>query len=218
MIKANKIIPTLSLIVMLLDFECSAQNKKQMTSQIITQQNGAYDDIHLVSLLPGFTNHYQNVNGTTLHYVSGGQGLPLILLPGWPQMWWSYHKVMPILAKRHKVIVVDFRGMGSSGKPTDGYSKKNMAGDIALLINIMGLEKVNIAGHDIGANVAISFAGNYPELTESLIVPDTQHPEQDLYKLPMLPVGLPVHPWWVAFNQIKELPEQVLEGRFHIVQ
>lgn len=218
MIKANKIIPTLSLIVMLLDFECSAQNKKQMTSQIITQQNGAYDDIHLVSLLPGFTNHYQNVNGTTLHYVSGGQGSPLILLPGWPQMWWSYHKVMPILAKRHKVIVIDFRGMGSSGKPTDGYSKKNMAGDIALLINIMGLEKVNIAGHDIGANVAISFAGNYPELTESLIVLDTQHPEQDLYKLPMLPVGLPVHPWWVAFNQIKELPEQVLEGRFHIVQ
>lgn len=189
-----------------------------MTSQIITQQNGGYDDEYLVSLLPGFTNHYQNVNGTTLHYVSGGQGSPLILLPGWPQTWWSYHKVMPVLAKRHKVIVIDFRGMGSSGKPIEGYSKKNMAGDIALLINIMGLEKVNIAGHDIGATVAISFAGNYPELTEKLIVFDTQHPEKDLYKLPMLPVGLPVHPWWVAFNQIKELPEQLLEGRFHIVQ
>lgn len=189
-----------------------------MTSQIITQQNGRYDDKHLVSLLPGFTNHYQNVNGTTLHYVSGGQGSPLILLPGWPQTWWSYHKVMPVLAEHHKVIAIDFRGMGSSEKPAEGYSKKNMAGDIALLIGIMGLEKAHIAGHDIGANVAISFAGNYPELTESLIILDTQHPEEDLYKLPMLPVGLPVHPWWVAFNQIKDLPEQLLEGRFHIVQ
>lgn len=189
-----------------------------MISQITTQKNGEYDDKHLLSLLPGFTNHYQQVNDTTLHYVSGGQGSPLILLPGWPQTWWSYHQVMPVLAKHHQVIVIDLRGMGSSGKPTEGYSKKSMAGDIALLIKIMGLEKVNIAGHDIGANVAISFAGHYPELTAHLIVLDTPHPEEDLYKLPMLSVGLPVHPWWVAFNQIKELPEQLLEGRFHIVQ
>lgn len=58
MIKANKIIAAFSLIVILSGFECSAQNKKQMTSQIITQQNGGYDDKNLVSLLPGFTNHY----------------------------------------------------------------------------------------------------------------------------------------------------------------
>jgi len=189
-----------------------------MTTQITTQQNDKYDDKYIVGLIPGFTDHYQNVNGLKLHYVTGGHGAPLILLPGWPQTWWSYHKVMPILAKHHKVIVIDFRGMGSSEKPADGYSKKNMAGDIASLIKLMGFEKINIAGHDIGANIAISFAGNYPELTENLIVLDTPHPEEDLYKLPMLPVGLPVHPWWVAFNQIKELPEQLLEGRFYIVQ
>jgi pimeloyl-ACP methyl ester carboxylesterase len=34
----------------------------------------------------------------------------------------------------------------------------------------------------------------------------------------MMPIGMPVHPWWVAFNQVKELPELLLEGRFHIVQ
>lgn len=189
-----------------------------MTPQIITPQTDRYDDESLVSLLPGFTNHYQDINGINLHYVSGGQGTPLILLPGWPQTWWSYHKVMPALAEHHQVIVVDFRGMGSSEKPAEGYSKKNMAGDIASLVTILGLGKVNIGGHDIGANIAISFAGNYPELTDHLIVLDTQHPEEDLYQLPMLPVGLPVHPWWVAFNQIKDLPEQLLEGRFHRVQ
>lgn len=189
-----------------------------MTSQNITTQNNKYNDEYLVSLLPGFTDHRQDVDGTELHYVSGGHGSPLILLPGWPQTWWSYHKVMPALAEHHQVIVIDFRGMGSSGKPSKGYSKKNMAGDIAGLIRILGLAKVNIAGHDIGAGIAISFAGNYPDLTDRLIVLDTQHPEEDLYKLPMLPVGLPVHPWWVAFSQVKDLPEELLEGRFHIVQ
>jgi pimeloyl-ACP methyl ester carboxylesterase len=177
-----------------------------------------YDDEHLVSLLPGFKNHYQDIDGTRFHYVVGGEGSPLILLAGWPQTWWSFHKIMPMLAKHHRVIVIDFRGMGSSSKPSEGYSKKNMAGDIAMLIKKMGLDKVSIAGHDIGANIAISFAGHFSEQTDKLIVLDTPHPEEDLYRLPMLPIGMPVHPWWVAFNQVKELPELLLEGRFDIVQ
>lgn len=189
-----------------------------MNSNPTFMQKERYDDEYLVSLLPGFTNKYQELDGIKLHYVEGGEGPALILLAGWPQTWWSFHKVMPILAKYHKVIVVDFRGMGTSSKPTEGYSKKNMAGDIALLFKKMGLDKVSIAGHDIGASIAISFAGQFSEQTDKLIVLDTPHPEEDLYKLPMLPIGMPVHPWWVAFNQVKELPELLLEGRFHIVQ
>jgi pimeloyl-ACP methyl ester carboxylesterase len=195
-----------------------SQNKRSMNSKPSLPQKEQYDDEHLVSLLAGFTNHYQDVDRTRIHYVKGGEGSPLILLAGWPQTWWSFHKIMPILAKHHKVIVVDFRGMGSSSKPIEGYSKKNMAGDIASLIKKMDLDKVNIAGHDIGASIAISFAGHFPEHTDKLIVLDTPHPEESLYKLPMLPIGMPVHPWWVAFNQVKELPELLLEGRFHLVQ
>jgi pimeloyl-ACP methyl ester carboxylesterase len=203
---------------MLMSTKGISQNKKSMNSKPTLLQKEQYDDEHLVSLLPGFTNHYQEVDGTRLHYVEGGEGSPLILLAGWPQTWWSFHKIMPMLVKHHKVIVVDFRGMGSSSKPTEGYSKKNMAGDIAALIKKIGLGKVSIAGHDIGANIAISFAGHFPEQTDKLIVLDTPHPEEGLYKLPMMPIGMPVHPWWVAFNQVKELPELLLEGRFHIVQ
>jgi pimeloyl-ACP methyl ester carboxylesterase len=214
----NKLASLLLLTIMLSSTKGISQNKKSMNSKPTLLQKEQYDDEHLVSLLPGFANHYQDVDGTKLHYVEGGEGSPLILLAGWPQTWWSFHKIMPMLAKHHKVIVVDFRGMGSSSKPTEGYSKKNMAGDIASLVKIMGLDKVSIAGHDIGANIAISFAGHFPEHTGKLIVLDTPHPEEDLYKLPMLPIGMPVHPWWVAFNQVKELPEVLLEGRFHIVQ
>lgn len=208
----------LLLTFMLTSTKGISQIKKSMNSKPTLPQKEQYDDEHLVSLLPGFTNHYQDVDGTRLHYVEGGEGSPLILLAGWPQTWWSFHKIMPMLAKYHKVIVIDFRGMGSSSKPSEGYRKKNMAGDIASLIKRMGLDKVSIAGHDIGANIAISFAGHFPEHTDKLIVLDTPHPEEDLYKLPMLPIGMPVHPWWVAFNQVKELPELLLEGRFHIVQ
>ncbi|MDO6519405.1 alpha/beta fold hydrolase [Zobellia uliginosa] len=178
-----------------------------------------YTDEELIKLVPNFTNNYVEVNGTRLHYVKGGQGEPLILIPGYPETWWAYHKVMPILAEKYCVIVVEMRGMGSSAKPADGYEKKNMAKDIFELTKLLGYEKVNIGGHDIGAHVAFSFATNFPESTSKLIMLDTPHPDPGMYQLPMLPIlgANHVYPWWLSFNQVKELPEQLLEGRMNII-
>ncbi|MFH7000944.1 alpha/beta fold hydrolase [Flavobacterium bizetiae] len=177
-----------------------------------------YSDESLIKQLPGFKNNYTTVNGVNLHYVTGGHGKPLVLIPGWPQTWWSYRKIMPILAEKYSLIVIDLRGMGSSGKPLDGYTKKNMAKDIQSLIAHLGHKKINIAGHDIGAAVAFSYAANFAENTDKLIVLDTPHPDENIYKLPMMPIGNPVFPWWLAFNQVKLLPEELLEGRYDLLQ
>src|SRR5882762_6302115 len=123
-------------------------------------------DAALAASLPGdFRNAYAEVNGTRIHYVEGGKGTPVLLRPGWPQTWWEFHKIMPELAKQHRVIAVDLRGMGGSAKPGLGYDKKNMAKDIHELTQALGCKQVNIAGHDIGAMVAYSFAANYPDAT-----------------------------------------------------
>lgn len=173
----------------------------------------------LTNTLKDFSSCYSTVNNTTLHYVIGGQGEPLILIPGYPETWWAYHKVMPFLAEHFCVIVVEMRGMGESDKPIEGYEKKNMAKDIYELTKQLGYEQISICGHDIGAHVAYSFAQNYPQHTSKLIMLDTPHPDASMYQLPLLPLlGNPyLYPWWLAFNQVKELPEQVLEGRMNIV-
>lgn len=178
-----------------------------------------YSDEELIKLLPDFTNKYVEVNGTKLHYVEGGQGQPLILIPGYPETWWAYHKIMPMLATEYRVIVVDMKGMGSSDKPINGYEKKNIAKDIYELVKKLGYEKVYIGGHDIGAHVAFSFAANFSEATSKLIILDTPHPDEGMYHLPMLPIlgANHTYPWWLAFNQVKELPEQLCEGRMQIV-
>jgi len=178
-----------------------------------------YTDDELLKTLPNFTHNYTAVNGTRLHMVRGGQGEPLILIPGYPETWWAYHKVIPQLAEKYEVFVIEMRGMGGSDKPADGYEKKNMAKDIYEWVQQCGFQKVFIGGHDIGAHVAYSFAANYPEVTAKLILLDTPHPDEGMYQLPMLPVlGAPyLYPWWLAFNQVKELPEQLLEGRMQLV-
>lgn len=178
-----------------------------------------YSDEELIKQLPNFSNHYAAVNGIKIHYVMGGQGEPLFLIPGYPETWWAYHKVMPILAKKYCVIVVEMRGMGSSDQPLDGYGKKHMAKDIFELVQQLGFEKIYIGGHDIGAHVAFSFAINHSETAAKLIILDTPHPDAGMYHLPMLPVlgAKHLYPWWLSFNQVKELPEQLLEGRMNIV-
>ncbi|SEK62834.1 Pimeloyl-ACP methyl ester carboxylesterase [Roseateles sp. YR242] len=184
-------------------------------------------DETLVAKLPGFRNGTATVRGLRLHYVEGGSGSPVVLLPGWPETWWSYHKLMPELAKHHRVIALDLRGMGSSDKPADGYEKKSMAADLAALVAQLGLGPVDVVGHDIGAQVAYAFAANHPALTRKLVMLDVAHPDKGLLQLPLLPpVGTfgdklgddPAFLWWFAFHQVKGLPEDLLEGRQYIEQ
>lgn len=185
-------------------------------------------DVALAKRLPGFRSATADVNGTRIHYVIGGRGEPLVLLPGWPQTWWQFHKVMPDLAKRYTVIAADLRGMGGSAKPEAGYDKKTMAKDIRDLVRSLGYESVYMSGHDIGAMVAYSFAANHPEATRKLALLDVPHPDDNFMKLTMLPeVGKfgekvdeqhPPYPWWFAFNQVKGLPEALLKGRFGLYQ
>jgi pimeloyl-ACP methyl ester carboxylesterase len=174
-------------------------------------------DEELAASLGGdFTSGHAEVNGVRLHFVAGGQGEPLVLLPGWPETWWEYRKVMPALAARYRVIAVDIRGMGGSERTKTGYEKKAMAGDIRELVRHLGYEKVNIAGHGIGSMVAFAYAVNYPEATRKLAMLNTTHIDESYYEFRIMPRpdDPPPHRWWLGFNLVPDFPEHLLAGRF----
>lgn len=182
-------------------------------------------DDTLVSELDGFERGFAEVNGIRLHYVEGGEGSPVILMPGWPQTWWAFNKIMPEIAEHHHVIAVDIRGMGASDKPEGGYDKKNMAADIHELIGSLGYESAHIVGHDIGSQVAYAFAANYPDATTSVSFLDVSAQPQstrDMRLVPSSPLTGNFQEdfflWWFAFNQVHNMPEELIEGRAHIYQ
>ena len=111
-----------------------------------------------------FSHHTASVNGIQMHYVIGGKGDPVVLLHGWPQTWYEWHKIMPALAKNYTVIAPDLRGLGDSSKPFTGYDGNTTAEDIYQLLSQLGLDqKIYIVGHDIGVQTAYSYAAFPPK-------------------------------------------------------
>src|ERR1700692_4428968 len=123
-----------------------------------------------------FRSETATVNGIKLHYVRGGKGPAVILIHGFPQDWFEYHSIMPRLAKRFTVIAVDLRGIGGSKATAGGYDAANMAEDIHQLLSALKLERVYIAGHDLGGMVTYAFVRRYPQVTRGAMILDVPIP------------------------------------------
>lgn len=102
------------------------------------------------------------VSGSTIHFVIGGHGPPLLLLHGWPQTREIWRPVMPALAEDHTVIAMDLPGLGDSTAPRRGFDKRTTAVRLHQAVRKLGFQRVDIIGHDIGALNAYPYAHEFP--------------------------------------------------------
>ncbi len=125
----------------------------------------------------GFTHRYANVNNTRLHYVIGGDGPAIVLLHGWPFTWAIWRKLMPLLANAgFTVIAPDLRGLGDSDKPEKGYAKTNIAEDVRQIVQLLGFNKINLVGTDIGMMVAYAYASTHTMEVSRLVLAESLIP------------------------------------------
>ena len=101
--------------------------------------------------------------------VEKGEGIPLILLHGFPQTHAMWSEVAPLLSKNYRVICPDLRGYGKSGKPLgyENYTFRNMAKDLIAILHSLDIKKAHFIGHDRGARVVYRLAIDHPELVSS---------------------------------------------------
>jgi len=101
---------------------------------------------------------------------------PVVLLHGWPQHWWEWRKVIPELAKTHRVYAPDMRGFGWSDAPAGVYSKMGLASDVERLLDVLELDTCVLVGHDWGGFVGWLTAIRAPERIERLVALSIIHP------------------------------------------
>ncbi len=125
-----------------------------------------------------FNELWLEANGIRMHVVTGGSGWPLILLHGWPGYWKDWEKTMASLSEEFKVVVPDLRGFGLSDKPEspDDYTLKHYADDLESLICSFGIDRVVIAGYDLGSVLASYFAFHKRERVSGLVLLNPSYP------------------------------------------
>lgn len=165
--------------------------------------------------IAGFDHSFVKTNGITLSVHRGGAGDPVILLHGFPQSHLCWADIAPELAKTHDVIVPDLRGYGASDMPPDTadhrpYSKREMAGDIAGLMDALGLTTARIVGHDRGARVAYRFALDHPDRIDRLAILEVV-PTGDFWAAWTADLAMAAY-HWTFLAQPAPLPEQMILG------
>ena len=128
----------------------------------------------------GVTHRWVDVDGLSVHVAEAGEGEPLVLLHGWPQHWYCWHRVVPLLADSYRLVMPDLRGHGWTSAPDSGYDKEQLATDLLGLLDALELPQVGLVGHDWGGWTGFLACLRAPERFRAFlalgIVPPFQRP------------------------------------------
>lgn len=161
--------------------------------------------------IPDVSHAVLSLNGQDLHYVTAGEtGTPILLVHGFPESWWAFHKLIPLLARRHQVIAVDLPGFGDSSTTADGYTSTTMAEALHDLIAHLDFGPVHLSGQDIGGTPAFRLAASHPNLVRSFAAIETALPGYGFEKFADVAHG---GMWHVGFLAAPGIPEMLLQGR-----
>jgi microsomal epoxide hydrolase len=161
------------------------------------------------------THHFTNVDGVRLHHVAAGpaDGPALVLLAGYPESWYAWRKVMPLLAERYRVLALDLPGQGDSDRPLDGYDTGSLAGTLHAWLGRLGIGRCLMAAHDVGAWVAFTYALSFGAGVDKLALLDAGIPGITLPDALPLASDKAWRTWHFAFHMIPDLPEALIAGK-----
>ena len=118
-----------------------------------------------------------SAGGTRFHIAELGDGPLVLLLHGFPEFWWSWHRqLQPLADAGYRAVAVDLRGYGGSDKPPRGYDLVTLAGDVAGLVRSLGESNATIVGHDWGGLLAWTIGVYHPKVVQRLVAVSAAHP------------------------------------------
>jgi pimeloyl-ACP methyl ester carboxylesterase len=163
------------------------------------------------------------VNGIRMHYVTAGQGEPLLLLHGTPKTSFYWAKLFPLLTEHFTVVAPDLRGFGYTDKPPveEGYDSLTNAADVAELMSQLGHETFHLHGEDRGAEFAYALAASRRDRVRTLSFCEMLLSGEGLEEWSnFTPENISaqyrqqgVWVWHIPFFWIPHLPEMLITGR-----
>jgi pimeloyl-ACP methyl ester carboxylesterase len=131
----------------------------------------------------------------------GGQGSPIVLLPGLGATAHSYDELSPQLARKHRVFAITRRGTGYSSRPDFGFDTPRLGQDVLRVMDALELQQVLLVGHSVAGDELTWLGGHHPERFSGLVYLDAAYDrsgEQDIAARELhgrLPPEPPLPPW-----------------------
>jgi pimeloyl-ACP methyl ester carboxylesterase len=119
-----------------------------------------------------FTHRLVQTNGIRMHLAEAGEGFPVVMCHGFPELWYSWrHQLRALAAAGFHAIAPDQRGYGETEapEPIEAYTQRQLVADIVGMLDALGIEKCVIVGHDWGGAVAWNAAMMAPDRIERVI-------------------------------------------------
>ena len=111
-------------------------------------------------------------NGINIHIAEQGEGPLVLLLHGFPELWYSWRHQLPALADAgYRAVAPDVRGYGRTDapEPVESYSMRNLATDAVGVLDALGAERAVVVGHDWGAPIAWHCALLHPDRFSAVV-------------------------------------------------
>ena len=167
----------------------------------------------LADLFPDFAARAVPTEAGSIFTRTGGSGPPLLLLHGFPQTMAMWHRLVPDLARRFTVVLMDLRGYGWSSAPASHegamYTKRAMAADAVAVMEEIGHVQFALVGHDRGARVGYRLALDHPGRLTKLALLDIL-PTVEMWQ--RIEASGTVAPHWPQLAEPEPAPEQAFGG------
>lgn len=119
---------------------------------------------------PGFTHLFVETPGLRSHVATVGDGEPVVLLHGFPQHWWQWHAIAPVLAGRgYRVLCPDLRGAGWTTADDPRIERETRLTDLLGVLDALEVGRAHFVAHDMGAITAVQLAYGHPERVRTLV-------------------------------------------------
>ena len=163
----------------------------------------------------GFTGAHREIDGVRLHYVTGGQGPLVLLVHGFGQTWYEWHRLMPLLARHVTVVAPDLPGLGLSEPPATSFTGQDVSVYLHKLARSFSPDApFDLVTHDIGIWNTYPMAVRHGSHIRRLVHMEAPIPDKRLYDFPAFtPEGESLVWHFSFFAAGNRLAETLVAGR-----
>lgn len=120
--------------------------------------------------MPGAEHHVIETPGLRTHLAVVGDGDPVLMLHGFPEHWWQWSRVAPVVAAQgHRVLCPDLRGAGWTVAEDPHLTRTTRLHDVLALLDALGIDRVHLVSHDMGVLTAMQLSYEHPERVRTAV-------------------------------------------------